>query len=290
MRKFLKNRPLLLTTLGLVIMAQSIFWEFIRVKPTYRFLIEPWSMRGYEVTQGVVIAVSAIVVALVAVLLSYGVIKETPIHSVAAVVFLVVYAVVVTVLADAKDIKMPFIVHIILSLMGAIVLKAVLERFIPEVWTKRRRAAQIGLWLAGFLITLFAFVGPILQNEQPFWVFVAVAGIVLGALVFFRRPQQLAGWRMIINGIVVLWVMSMTMAASLRVTLRQAQFELNGLSADVQDLQVTSGVLWAWFGGLVAFAGAVGMWARRRDEIIAFDRARKQQEAARESERQLSQT
>lgn len=287
-RKFVKNRPLLLTTLGLVIMAQSIFWEYVRVEPTYRFLIQPWSLRGYELTQGIVIAVSALVVAAVAVLLSYGIIKETLIHLVVAVAVLVVFAVVVAVLADAKDVKMPFAIRVILSLIGAVVIKALLTRFVPESWGKRRRFAQAGLWLVGFLVTLFAFVGPLLRDEQPFWIFVAVAGVVIGALALFRPPQQLAGWRMVINGIVSIWVMSMTMAASLRVTLQQQQFDVNGLSAKVQDLQITSGVLWAWFGGLMAFAGAVGMWARRRDEIIAFERAHKQQEAARESERQLS--
>jgi hypothetical protein len=84
--------------------------------------------------------------------------------------------------------------------------------------------------------------------------------------------------------------MSMTMSASLRVTLDQAQLDATGLTAEIKNLQITSGVLWAWFGGLVAFVGAVGLWAQRRDEIIAVERARKQQEAARESESQLSVT
>jgi hypothetical protein len=84
--------------------------------------------------------------------------------------------------------------------------------------------------------------------------------------------------------------MSMTMSASLRVTLDQAQLDATGLTAEIKNLQITSGVLWARFGGLVAFVGAVGLWAQRRDEIIAVERARKQQEAARESESQLSVT
>ena len=290
-RKFLKNRPLAITVLGMAIMAQSIAWEYVRVEPTYRFLIDPWSMRGYELTQGIVIAVGAVIIALLAILLSYGVLKETLVHSFIGVAVLIVFGVVASSLADTKGVDAPFIVHIFLSLIGAVVLRSLLEGFIPEAWSKRRRWTRIGLWLAGFLITLFAIVGPLLKNERPLWVLIVVAGGILGALALFRPPRALAGWRMVINGIMVIWVISMTMAATLRVTLDNAQFDLSGssgISADVKNLQITSGVLLAWFGGLVAFVGAVGMWARRRDEIIAVERAHKQQAAARESEAQLS--
>jgi hypothetical protein len=285
-----KNTPLVLTVFGLAIMAQSVAWEFVRVEPTYRFLIDPWSLRGYEVAQGLVIAAGALVIAVLAILLSYGVLKETLVHSIVGVVMLVGFGVVAALVADAPRVKMPFPVHVVLSVIGAVVARSVLERFIPDLWSKRRRAARVGFLLAGFLVALFAIVGPLLQNERPFWLVVAVGGIFLGALALFRPPQALAGWRMVINGIVGIWVMSMSMAASLRVTLDRAQFDLNGISADVKNLQITSGVLWAWFGGLIAFIGAVGLWAKRRDEIIAYERARRQQEAARESEAQLSVT
>jgi hypothetical protein len=285
-----KNTPLVLTVFGLAIMAQSMAWEFVRVEPTYRFLIDPWSLRGYEVAQGLVIAAGAVVIAVLAILLSYGVLKETLAHSIIGVAMLVGFGVIAALLADAPRVKMPFPVHVILSAIGAVVARSVLERFIPDLWSKRRRAARVGLLLAGFLVALFAIVGPVLQNERPFWLVVTVIGVFLGALAMFRAPQALAGWRMVINGIVGIWVMSMAMAASLRVTLDRVQFDLNGISADVKNLQITSGVLWAWFGGLIAFVGAVGMWAKRRDEIIAHERARQQQEAARESEAQLSVT
>lgn len=290
MRKFLKNRPLVLTVLGMAIMAQSIAWEYVRVEPTYRFLVEPWSIRGYDVTQGLVIATGAVVIAVMAVLLSYGNLKETLTHSIIGVAVLVGFGVVAAILTDAKDVKVPFVVHVFLAIVAAVVIRSQLEGFIPESWSKRRRAARFGIWLAGFLVALFAIIGPLLQNEQPFWIFIAVGGSIMGALALFRPPEALAGRRMVINGIVAIWVMSMAMSASLRVTLDRAQFDLNGISADVKNLQITSGVLWAWLGGLVAFVGAVGLWAQRRDEIIAIERALKQQEAARESEAQLSVT
>jgi len=290
LRKFLKNRPLALTVVGLAIMAQSIGWEYVRVEPTYRFLIEPWSIRGYELSQGLVIAAGAVVIAGLAMLLSYGILRDTLTHSVIGAAVLIVFGVIAAILTDAKDVKIPFAVLVLLSIVSAVVVRSILEGYIPKAWNKRRLAARIGIWLAGFLVTLFGIARPLLQDEQPFWVFIAVAGILIGALAVFRPPQALAGWRILINGIVAIWVMSMTMSASLRVTLDQAQFDLAGISAEIKNLQITSGVLLAWFGGLVAFVGAVGMWAEHRDEIIATDRAHKQREAARESESQLSVT
>jgi hypothetical protein len=289
-KKFSKNRPLTLTVIGLAIMAQSIAWEYVRVEPTFRFLVDPWSIRGYDVPQGIVIAVGAIVIALLAVLLSYGVLNETRAHSIFGVSLVVGFGIVASVVADANDVEVPFGVLVLLAIGGGVVMRVLLESRLPDQWSKRRRAARTGLWVTGFLITLFVIARPLLRNEQPLWVLVAVAGVILGALAIFRPPKELAGWRMVINAIVAIWVMSMTMSASLRVTLNQAQLDTTGLSAEIKNLQITSGVLLAWLGGLIAFVGAVGMWAKRRDEIIAFERARKQQEAARQSESQLSVT
>ena len=72
MKKLTKNKPLLLTIVGLAIMALSILWEYVRVRPDYRFVIEPWSQRGYEIDQGLVIALGAILIAVIAVLLAVG--------------------------------------------------------------------------------------------------------------------------------------------------------------------------------------------------------------------------
>lgn len=288
MRKILKNRALVLTIVGMAIMAQSALWEYVRVEPTYRFIVEPWSLRGYEVTQGLVIAAMSLGIAVFAVLVVRGVIKETIGSAAIGVTISLAYAVAVAILADARPVKMPFIVHILLSIVAAVVGVALLERFIPKLWKQRRRLARSGIWLVSFLVILFGVVGPLLQNERPFWVFILLAGVIVGALALFRPPTELAGLRWVINSIVAVWVMSMTMSAGLRQALQGAQLEVGEASAQLRELQVTSGVLLAWFGGLVAFTGAVGMWAKRRDQIIAHERARKQQEAAQESERQLT--
>jgi len=289
-RKILKNRALVMTILGMAIMAQSVLWEYVRVEPTYRFIVEPWSLRGYELTQGLVIAAAAIGIAIFTLLVVRGVIKETLLSSGLAVGAGVAFAVVITIMSNPNDVKMPFPIHVGLSVIGAVVVVALLEGFIPKEWDRRRRLTRIGMWLAAAIVLLFGVVGPILKSEQPFWIFVAVAGIVVGALALFRPPAELAGFRWIINSIVAVWMMSLAMSASLRQALQVEQLaQGNGdISGKLLDLQITSGVLLAWLGGLIGFIGAVGLWANRRDQIIAHDRARQQQEAARESEEQLT--
>lgn len=290
MKQFIKNKPYVLTIVGLLMMAQSILWEYVRVRPDFRFLIEPWSQRGYEVSQGFVIASGAVLIAVIATLTVAGIIKETKLHGAIAAGVLVLYGVVASIAVDAKDIKMPFFINVLLAAVMGIVLRSVLEGYIPEEWKKRRRATRFGMWLVGFLIALFAVINPLLTGTRPVWVFLAVVGVVLSLLSLYRPPAALSTRRMIINAIVAIWVMSMSMSAALRHGLEHEQFLLNGVSADAQDLQITAGVMLAWLGGLLAFSGAVGLWAKRRDEIGALERARKQQEAARESEQQLSVT
>ena len=65
-----RNRSLFLIVLGTGLMAASVLWEYVRMKPDYRYLVEPWSIRGYETTQGWVIFAAAAAVLLLAVPLS----------------------------------------------------------------------------------------------------------------------------------------------------------------------------------------------------------------------------
>jgi hypothetical protein len=261
--------------------------KILRNEPTYRFIVEPWSLRGRELTQGFVIAAIALGLAVFAVLLSRGIIRESRVSSAIGVGALVAYITAVAFMADVRDVEMVFFVQIVLSAIGAVAIVSALQIFIPEDWNKRGRAARLGLWLAILAVIQFGVVGPIFSGARPFWMFIAMAAVVLAGLALLRPPTELAGRRMLINGIVGIWIMSMSMSAGLRQALHAAQTE-NGTPAQLLDLQITSGVLLTWFGGLLAFAGAVGMWAKRRDQIIAHERAQQQQEAAAESTAQLS--
>ncbi len=89
-------------------------------------------MRGYEMTQGLVIAVDAVVVTLLVILLSYGIIKETLTHSIIGVAVLVAFRVVASVVADVEEVKMPSIVHVFLAVLGGIVARPLLDGLFPE--------------------------------------------------------------------------------------------------------------------------------------------------------------
>ena len=182
MRKILRNRALIMTIFGLVVMAQSILWEYVRVEPTYRFIVEPWSLRGSEVTQGFVIAAIALGLAVFAVLISREIIKESRISSAIGVGALVAYIVAVVIMADVRDVEMAFFIKVLLSAIGAVAIVSALQVFIPDDWNKRGRATRVGLWLAVVAVLLFGVIGPIFSSARPFWMFIAMAAIVLAGL------------------------------------------------------------------------------------------------------------
>ena len=78
-----------------------------------------------------------------------------------------------------------------------------------------------------------------------------------------------------------------TMGGSVRSNLLGRQVETIGVSADYLDSQITSGVMLTWLGSIIMILGAVGMWAKRRDQLEARDRAQRQRETAEESAQEL---
>ena len=51
-----RNRSMWLVLIGTLLMATSIFWEYVRMRPDYLRIVSPWTQRGYDLTQGLVIA------------------------------------------------------------------------------------------------------------------------------------------------------------------------------------------------------------------------------------------
>ncbi len=86
----------------------------------------------------------------------------------------------------------------------------------------------------------------------------------------------MAPYRVLLIGVTLAWVVALVCAGAVRSTLFRLQFEQMGIAADHRDIQITSGILLAWAGGLIAFAGSVALWARRRDELQERSRAGQQ--------------
>ena len=287
----LKNRPYVLTMLGLLITAQSVLWEYVRVQPRYRFVIEPWSIRGYTTPQGLVVLFAAIWLMVLVTLMVTRRIKETPLHSLIAVGLTALVPVVAAVVTNAKSVVLGGAGGALVSLLGAVVVSVVLARFVlsERITGVARFGIRLGLFVASLLILILFVLKPLFGSRAaPSWLVFAIIFGLLGVLVIVRPPVQLAVWRTLINSVIALWFMTITMAASLRWDLLHQQFAEFGVNAELGDIQITSGILLCWFGGLLAVAGVVSLWAKRRDLIAARDRARHQQEAARESQEQLA--
>jgi len=287
----LKNRPYLLTMLGLALMGQSVLWEYVRMDPTYRFVVEPWSIRGFTTTQGRVILFAAVWLGLVTTLMVLGKIKETVVNSVVVVTLTSLVPVGAAVATSAKPLALGGMGVVLMALLATVVINVVVARF----WLSNRvkGAARFGvrfvMWVGGLLILILAVLGPTFGSRSaPAWVVFAIVFGLMAVLAITRPPERLAVWRMLINGVAALWLMSITMAASLRWDLLNQQLANMGVSSEIGDAGITSGILMCWIGGLLAFMGSVSLWAKRRDLIAARDRARHQQEAARESQQQLA--
>lgn len=286
MKAFLKNRPLTLLVLGLVVMGQSAAWEYVRVRPDYRFIISPWTLRGYETTQGILIAVSSALALALALMLVYGIIKETRLNSYLIALAVVVYAVGAAILTDARDTQIATVGLAIVAMLIASIVGNLVDGLIPKDLTFRRWL-KLGIWLAAWVGSLFVIMG-VFGEPRPAWLVLLFFFGVVEGLLLIREPRGLSPWRSVIFSVTAIWVVSITMSSALRITLRAQQLAENGVSADIGDLGVTSGIILAWVGGLLAFVGAVGLWAKRRDDIAAHDRAYRQQQAARESQDQLA--
>jgi hypothetical protein len=284
-----KNRSMVLVGLGTLLMATSIFWEYVRMRPDYLNIVTPWSLRGYQLTQGRVIAAIALVVLALAILLTTEVVKETMLASVAVAVVITGGAIAVTILSGARPISPSWPITWGLALITALAGLAAITGRLPHTLDARwRRSIKSFAFLLLFVGTGAFLYGPVMSgSETPAWVIVLIAFVVVDVLVLMREPTALASYRMLMNVEVVGWLIAITSAAAVRETLRGLQaLEPNG-AAEIRDIQITSGMLIAWLGGLIAFAGVVALWASRRDHITATVRSEKQMEAARISAEEL---
>lgn len=290
MTRLFKNKMLVLATVGLVVLAQSVFWEYARVRPDYRFVISPWSVRGFQTSEGRIVAAGTLLVLALTLLIAFGVIKTTRLHSIGTAAVMVGFAAAAPVGVNARPVILSGLGVVLFSLLATTAVGIVLGRLLPGSMDSRLRALlKVGAWFFGLLFFLLVVFDPLLGGEsRPAWLVMLVLFGMLAVLNVFRSPMQLGALRTIVTSTGALWAMSITMAGSVRSTLMRLQFELNEVSADRIDVQITSGIILAWLGGLLAFVGAVGLWAQRRDEIAAHDRAHRQQAAARQSEKELA--
>lgn len=268
---------------GALLTIQSVFWEYARMRPDYQFLVEPWSIRGYDTVHGSIIAAIG-VLALVSFLAVVWKAAEQPIYGAAITAFIAAGATAIAAIFGGGDYELTpgfFAIAVLTVLVGL-----VLFRLLASV--AGSSIVMTNSWLRPLtMLVILAVVGGVInaaiggkQQSLPQWLAIAIVFALMGALSLASEPRALAANRMLIFSS-ILGVAGIALSAgAVRSTLIRFQAEAGGIPAQYRDAQVTSGHLIAVFGMVLVFFAAVALWARRRDAILTAARAARQREAA----------
>lgn len=283
--------------LGPMIMIASVAWEYARLKPDYNFLIQPWSLRGYDTRQGWAILAMGVLLVIGGLLTSWeGSIK--PAVSAGVTMYLVAAATGVTAYFTigtdqaVTDITLQTVSGLMVAALLAASLSLSLRSMLRDksVIFKRAMPMFIGLFV------VFALVASTVAGTQlsiQTWALVLIVFLVLAGLSLSIRPIDVAANRMMIFTTVAAWGVIILSAGAIRQSLVSAQTAfvqsngVTGISAQYKDIQTAGGWWLAGLGITVAWVGAIGLWAKRRDIVAARARARKQREAADESAQEI---
>ena len=272
----------------------SILFEFVRMTPDFRLIVEPWSIRGYELTQGAVVAALGVGVTVLAVLAASS--RGSNVFNASVGFGAWLAAVLITQFADPPPVSIsvpPFIAIVVTALLSFILARTVMALARDRI-PVRGSVATAGVFAAIFLIAYLAVVNPNFvdpnRTDVDLSVLVAVGFGITALASVISPPRELAVPRIAINSAFVSWIVIATLSGGLRARLVESQLEEMGVSATYRDTQITSGLMIAFAGMIIMFLACVAIWARKRDRLQALARARRQQEAAAQSAAEQAQT
>jgi len=281
-------------TLGPAIVMIAIVWEMARTNPAYGFLVEPWSLRGYEMDQGW----TYFAIGLALLLLGIAVTPKRSVETGYSAAVVALGTIVGTVLAlvfgpDVMSITFSTLVVAVLSLLLSIMLYRTFKSLVlPRVQALDRFIIRVVIGI-GTLVLIFVLitsaVGSTTVELNPG--LAAFAGLgLLGLFALATVPHGLAANRFLIYVTILGGAAIGLSGGSLRTTLREAQVEAIGAAGQYKDVQVGYGWFIALAGIIILFVGAVALWATRRDIIIARTRAREQRAAAEKSAQEIKES
>lgn len=293
-----KNWTKVALALGPTIMIASVAWEYARVKPDYNFLVQPWSLRGYEMSHGGIIATMGVLVLIGALLTSWEG-SGRPAISAAVTMYLVVAATAFTAFftsgteRETTELTIQTVSGIIIASMLAASISLSLRSLLSDKSVVFKRALPM-------FVVLFALFGVVIsatisgtQISIRTWLVVLVVFLVIAGLSISIRPAAVAANRMTIFTTVAAWGVVIMSAGAIRQNLITAQTAfvypdgVTGVSAQYKDVQTAGGWWLAGFGITITWVGAIGLWAKRRDIVAALARARKQRAAAEQSAQEI---
>ncbi len=281
-------------TLGPAIVMIAIVWEMARTNPAYGFLVEPWSLRGYEMDQGW----TYFAIGLALLLLGIAVTPKRSVETGYSAAVVALGTIAGTVLAlvfgpDVMSITFSTLVVAVLSLLLSIMLYRTFKSLVlPRVQALDRFIIRVVIGI-GTLVLIFVLitsaVGSTTVELNPG--LAAFAGLgLLGLFALATVPHGLAANRFLIYVTILGGAAIGLSGGSLRTTLREAQVEAIGAAGQYKDVQVGYGWFIALAGIIILFVGAVALWATRRDIIIARTRAREQRAAAEKSAQEIKES
>ena len=216
-KKLIRWAPLL----GAAVIAQSVLWEFSRMTPSYRRIVFPWSIRGTETTHGTSFVAIAIVLAVVALLVSWEKSQESPIRYAivgAAVAGPVLIAALFTDSADGITLGATSAVGIgiAVGIMGTLAIRDLEAEKYPILNT---------LWFGALVMIVLGGLGSVLallatdggDRELSPVVLVGAIFIILGGYSLLRAPRKLAANRMMMFVALAAWIAVTMQAGAIRV-------------------------------------------------------------------------
>ena len=289
-----KNWTKVALALGPIIMIASISWEYARTAADYNYLVQPWSMRGYESVHGWVIVLAGVLL-LIGGLFTSMERSMQPRYSALIVGYIVVAATVFAAFfaRDSISLTMSPVTIGLLSVLLAAAISLALRSLLGESnrWLNRALFTFTPL-----VIVLYVVFGTTLSGTTvtiPTWGLVFVVFLALGSMSLAIKPIDMGANRMMIVSAIVGGGLIWLRAGALRQSLIELQKEtdqgggLFGISAQYKDTQAAAGWWIAGLGTFIIFVGAVGLWAKRRDIVAAIARAKKQRQAAEISSREI---
>ena len=295
MRPFTRSFAKQMTVFGALMALQAIIWEAVRMNAAFNFVVTPWSLRGYEMTEGWVVFVLTAGLLAIA-LLSWIEVEGARAQLVAFALMAgaVLCAVIVTIAADPEPYTVTFnpVISWAAALAAAFVTVRIvlnlIARWVPVV--RRQWWISPLSWIVLTLLVRFLVIQPMFVDDSTtieVWVAVAVLTLPAMAHAAVAPPVELAGSRMLMLGTIGVWMTAALVAGPMRSTLLRRQVEEIGVSAQYRETQITWGLVLVWIGIGLVFFGAVAVWARRRDHLVTVRRARLQRAAAEQSLREL---
>jgi len=289
-----KNWTKIALALGPVIMMGSITWEYARNSADYTYLVQPWSMRGYESIHGWIIFVAGVLL-LIGGLFTSMERSMQPRYSALIVGYVVLGATVFAAFfaKDAITVTFSTLYIIFLSSMLAAAISLSLRSIKGDSnkWLRRSLVTFLPIFVGFYFLLTATVAGTSVVVET--WLLVFIMMLSIGVMSLAIKPVDMGANRMMIIATLLGGAVVWFSAGAIRQSFIEIQLEtdqgggLFEVAAQYKDTQAALGWWIAGFGTFIIFIGAVGLWAKRRDIVAAIARAKKQREAADESSREI---